>query len=120
MALLQTLQPRIEPALLFIKQAIEQDDGRLPLVLLFILAVPQRPSGRPLFLAADAWLGDVKLDSFPLSAVDVIKSGCGTGDRKVARTRRLESLRYVAWTFLSAGSGDFPVPSSSTHCLAHF
>ena len=35
-----------------------------------------------------------------------------TGDWKVAGTRRLESLRYVAPTFLSAGSGDFPVPSS--------
>ena len=42
------------------------------------------------------------------------------GDRKVARTRRLESLRYVAWTFWSAGSGDIPVPSSSSHCLTHF
>jgi formylglycine-generating enzyme required for sulfatase activity len=27
-----------------------------------------------------------------------------TGDWKVPRTRRLESLRYVAWTFLSTGS----------------
>ena len=36
----------------------------------------------------------------------------GTGDWKGARTRRLESLRYVAQTFLSAGSGDIPVPSS--------
>ena len=34
-----------------------------------------------------------------------------TGDWKVAGTRRLESLRYVAPTFLSAGAGDFPVPS---------
>ena len=34
------------------------------------------------------------------------------GDWKVARTRRLESLRYVAQTFLSAGAGDFPVPGS--------
>jgi len=33
-----------------------------------------------------------------------------TGDWKVARTRRLESLRYVAQTFLSASSGDIPVP----------
>ncbi|HZV33228.1 MAG TPA: hypothetical protein VFB72_01525 [Verrucomicrobiae bacterium] len=33
------------------------------------------------------------------------------GDWKVARTRRLESLRHVAQTFLSAGCGDFPVPT---------
>jgi hypothetical protein len=36
-----------------------------------------------------------------------------TGDWKVPRTRRLESLRYVARTFLSAGSGDFPVARRS-------
>src|SRR2546427_6392318 len=29
------------------------------------------------------------------------------------KTRRLESLRYVAQTFLSAGSGDFPVACPS-------
>jgi hypothetical protein len=32
-----------------------------------------------------------------------------SGDWKVPATRRLESLRHVAQTFLSAGSGDFPV-----------
>jgi hypothetical protein len=32
-----------------------------------------------------------------------------TGNWKVPLTRRLESLRHVAQTFLSAGSGDFPV-----------
>jgi len=35
------------------------------------------------------------------------------GDWKVPRTRRLESLRYVARTFLSAGLGDFPVARRS-------
>jgi hypothetical protein len=34
------------------------------------------------------------------------------GDWKVARTRRLESLRYVTQTFLSASDGDFPVRGS--------
>ena len=49
----------------------------------------------------------------------VIKSGCGPGDWKVALTRRLESLRYVAPTFLSADSGDIPVPGSMLR-LTHF
>ena len=35
-----------------------------------------------------------------------------TGNWKVPLTRRLESLRHVAQTFLSAGSGDFPVARS--------
>ena len=49
----------------------------------------------------------------------VIKSGCGPGDWKVTLTRRLESLRYVVPTFLSAGSGDIPVPGSMLR-LTHF
>jgi len=35
-----------------------------------------------------------------------------TGNWKVPLTRRLESLRHVAQTFLSAGLGDFPVARS--------
>jgi len=42
-----------------------------------------------------------------------------TGDWKVAGTRRLESLRYVAQTFLSAGAGDFPVPGYGQRHDAH-
>src|ERR1041385_1659132 len=47
--------------------------------------------------------------------------GLGTGEKNVPRTRMLESRRYVAQTFLSAGSGDFPVarPSpTSNHTAA--
>ena len=47
----------------------------------------------------------------------------GTGDWKVARTRRQECLRYVAQAFLSAGSGDILVTSSEnsgrTHSYSH-
>ena len=50
-----------------------------------------------LFLRSQRMKGNVRLKS-------------KLGDWKVARTRRLESLRYVAQTFLSAGFGDFPVP----------
>ena len=61
----------------------------------------------------------VKPVLFTSGRLGVIKSGCGPGDWKVALTRRLESLRYVVPTFLSAGSGDIPVPGSMLR-LAHF
>jgi len=44
-----------------------------------------------------------------MHGIIMIVKGIWTGNWKVPWTRRLESLRYVAQTFLSAGSGDFPV-----------
>jgi hypothetical protein len=70
MALLQAFDPRIEPPLLFVEQAVEQDHRRSLLVGWVLGTLPQDLAGGPLFLAPAPLRGGVKIQALEFLPVN--------------------------------------------------